>query len=588
MSTEQQSPRATLKSTLFIGFFAVLAVIMMIRLFDFQVVRADDLNAEAYDRRSVPQVIPGLRGAILDRNDVVLADTVLRFDIQASPANAVAGSYRRVDGENTFISREQAVQEIAEITGQNPEDILASITADESSHFAYVSRSVDLETYQQVRALGIDWLYYEIAPSRIYPNGAVAGNLVGFGGEAGLGAGVELWQNQCLAGTDGLQTVEQSGDGVPLPGSVVIEYESSPGSDIVLTIDADLQWYLEEVIKKRAQEMRADWATALVVEVSTGELMAVAEYPTVDSNNPGGSIPDTWTSRSFTSIYEPGSTMKAITVASLIDAGVISTSTQITVPDRYSWGNGVSVRDVVNHPTWRLTTAGVIMQSSNVGTSLLAEKMPNEQREAYLRAFGFGTETEVDFMGEEPGILHPASEWWGQTAHSVSYGQGIAVTSAQIAAAYQVIANDGVKMPLTLIKGCYHEDGTIEKAPVAEGQRIISERAAIATQNMLETAVNTSYLDSMVGIPNYRLGLKTATGEVADNGIYGSERVISMAGILPMDDPQYVIVVTFGHPETVRNSSGVAPAFRSIAQQVIKTFRIEPSSGNPVSLPLYW
>ncbi|MDO9589918.1 MAG: penicillin-binding transpeptidase domain-containing protein, partial [Microcella sp.] len=189
---------------------------------------------------------------------------------------------------------------------------------------------------------------------------------------------------------------------------------------------------------------------------------------------------------------------------------------------------------------------------------------------------------------EESGWVRDAADIHGHSALTQMYGQGMSPTSAQIASAYQALANGGVRMPLTMVTGCEHPDGSTTHTPSDEGVRVVSESAARTTVSMLESVATDTYIGSAVSIPGYRVAAKTGTAEVSEFGRYTDDRIVSVAGIAPADDPQFVVVVTYGRPDTMKTSAAAAPSFRSIMTQVLKTFRVEPSTQAAPRLPITW
>ncbi|WP_210481673.1 penicillin-binding protein 2 [Naasia sp. SYSU D00948] len=572
--TRRRSRRRIAASAL--ALLAVLAV-FLVRLIDIQVVHADSLNAEAEDKRSIPQTIMGVRGDIYDSTGVLLAQSVLRYDITASPRTAVKSE----------VTPQQAAEQIAPITGQKPEELVAAIQSavekDPDSDFAYLSKAVDAAAFEQIRDLEIPWVYYQAKPARVYPNGAVAGNLVGFvGSENQAQAGIELSEDECLAGEDGSEVYERSADGVRIPGSTIVTQEAVNGDDIVLTIDSDLQWFTQQTLATYAQRWEAAWGTVVVQEVETGRLLAVADYPTVDPNNVSATADvdvSSLGSRAFTAPFEPGSTFKTLTAASLLDAGLATPNSEVVAPYRFTTPEGADVNDSTRHETWNLTLTGVLKESSNTGLAQLGLLMTRQQRYEYMQRFGFGARTEVGFGGEEGGDLNGGPDSWdAQTNLTTMFGQGLTVTAVQMASAYQAIGNEGVRMPVSLVQGCRAPDGTITDAPPTEGTRVISEQAARQTVDMLENVAGKGWLASQIEIPGYRLATKTGTAQHADgSGGYASTYIVSLAGLAPADDPKYVVSVTLADPVKMNTSGAAAPVFREIMTQVLKQYAVVPS-----------
>lgn len=585
-----RSSRARLSITL-LAIFALVAV-FAIRLVDIQVVRADELNAQSEGKRAVSVTTYAARGDILDTNGVPLADSVMRYDVTASPQNMGDVDRKLEDGTKVTVPLMDVVREIAETVGTDVAALQAKVQQqladDPDSNFMYIEKGITAEQMAAVKALKVPWLYYENRPSRTYPNGAVAGNLVGFIGTDGPQAGLELTENDCLKASNGSQTYERGMDGVQIPGSTVTAEEAVDGGTLQLTIDADLQWFTQQRISEQATAIGADWATAVVVRVSDGHVMALADYPTVDPNNVSAANPLDLGSRAFSSPYEPGSTFKPMTAAMLLDQGVAEPGTQVTVPGRLELSSGDVITDSFGHPTMPWTLTGIIQQSSNIGISMLANRLTDDQRYEYMTKFGLGRETEVDFNGESGGLL-PAAKSWGVTqSANISFGQGVSSTSAQVASIFQTLGNGGVRMPLTLVESCTMPDGTVVSPPATQGTRAVSEYAADTTVNMMETVVTGGFLANQLQIPGYRVAAKSGTAEWAENGVYTSDRVVSIAGVAPAEDPQYAVVVTYGKPDTMKTSAAAAPTFRKIMTQVLTMYRIPPSTEPSPNLPTTW
>jgi len=563
--------------------FAIVAV-FVVRLIDIQLVRADALNAASLDKRSVPLMSYGVRGDIVDANGVVLADSVDRYDITASPRLLLSTS----NTTGSELSLLDKLKQIADVTKQDPNDLMLALTAEPDSDFAYLAKGVTVDVFRAVRDLDIGGVFFELRPSRTYPLGAVGGNLVGFIGTDGPQAGIEFKENECLASTNGSSTYERGADGVRIPGSTVTTTEATDGGTVRLTIDSDLQWFAQQQLAQKAQALGADWATAIVVRVSDGHLMAVADYPSVDPNNVNGVPTTALGSLAFSTPFEPGSTFKAMTVASLLDAGVLEPSTQIIAPGRYVFPNGDYIKDAWAHDDLRLTTAGILMNSSNTGISVISGRLDADSRRDYMLKFGLDERTAVGFAGESAGSVPETKHWDQITNFAVQFGQGVTATAAQVASIYQTLGNGGVRKPLTLVEGCEWPDGSVTDLPPTEGVRAVSERAATQTVQMLETVATQGGLRSILKIDGYRIAAKTGTAEVAENGRYRSDRIVSVAGLAPAEDPQYAVVVTFGKPDTIKTSAAAAPTFATIMTQVLKTFRVTPSTEPAPVIPVTW
>jgi len=567
--------------------FAVVAV-FVVRLVDIQIVQADEYNQESHSKRARTLVTYGERGDIVDASGAVLADSVLRYDIVASPRVAL----KRADAATSVLLD---LTSIAAITGQDPAVMLTDFTADPDSDFVYVSKGLTLEQFEQVVDLEIPWASAERRPSRTYPNGEIASNLIGFLGTDGAQAGVEKTENDCLASTNGSASYESAEDGTQLPGSVITTQEPIDGGTLRLTIDRDLQFFTQQRMEQTAMELGATWATGVVMRVSDGHLMAVADWPTFDPNDINNAPRDAageraLGSRAFTTPYEPGSTMKALTAASLIDAGVATPDTQVLSPYKLPQSDGSFIKDSSPHATIGLTMSGALVRSSNTAIAALTDLLPAQQRHDYMTSFGLGSLTEAGFLGESRGQLADADDWFGRTNYAVQFGQGLSTTSVQVASIYQTFANGGVREPVVLVEGCEHEDGTVTDLPPTEGTRVIKESTADQVVAMLEQVANFGYGHRDTQIPGYRAAVKSGTAQVAleGGGGYGDAVVLSYAGLAPADNPQYVVVVTAGIPNSTLGSDRIAATWSDVMSQTLTSFRVQPSTSPAPTLPLTW
>lgn len=577
---------------------AVTALTFMVRLIDVQVVSASELNEASRGKRAVPVTTPAVRGDIVDRNGSVLATTNERYDVQLSPKNTQlnGAEFLRLIGngpETETVTSYDAFGEIGKITGQSADDIQKivdeALKENPKSDFAYVKRRVSLAQLNQLKKLQIPWLTFASDFNRTYPNGAVAGNLIGFfGNEGEPQAGIELSQNKCLAGTDGSETYERSADGVALPGSMVVAEEAHNGGTVELSIDRDLQWQAQQVVNRVRGESGAEWVMQVVMDVKTGELIAVAEDDSVDPNNVSDSDPSRRDARAFINPYEPGSSMKVITASALIDQGAATPGSAEVIPYAYEEeGNGVYFKDAFYHEPERMTLAGIIVQSSNVGTATLGSRLSGDVRYDYLRKFGLGESTDAGMPLEDSGLLYEPDEWDRQTNFATMFGQGLSTTIVQTAGVFQTLANGGERIPPTLVKTCTDADGNVHTPDHGDSVTATKKDTADQVTRILETTANDSFIEEHTGIPGYRLAGKTATGEQPDGqGGYRPDYVYTFSGFFPVDDPQYVVISTVAYPTEQSGAVVSKTSWRDTAEAVIRHFHIPPSTGTFEPYPL--
>ena len=561
----------------------ITATLLFTRLVDVQVVRASELQEQSAAIRTTDETVWASRGSIIDSFGNDLALDVDRYDLSADPSRA--GDFRR-DGET--ISLELAMAEIATLTGANADELIYAVASNTTTRFTYLIQGVSPEIRLALRELRIPWLQMDLVRERTYPFGPVVGNLTGMLGTDEPLAGIERGYNECLAAQNGVATYQRGADGVRLPGTTQVASNPVHGGDVVLTLDSDLQWYVLQQLAEHGSRLGAQYGSAMVVRVADGHILAAADWPTFDPNDFAQTPTGNTGARVFSSPYEPGSIMKSIGVAMLIDGGYTYAEDRIVAPGFFEVYSGTYIKNFAVADDRQLTTAGVLYTSSNTGMSVLSSRMPKSTATNYFRKFGFGSSTAVDFLGESPGQLIPADKVDVVTRYNQFFGQGISVTAAQMAGAYQTLANDGVRVPLRLVEGCLSNDGIFAENPVEAPIQVVSASASHQVIRALETIVSQGPLKNTLGIPGYRVAAKTGTAEIADSSGYGDERVISLAGMAPAEDPEYVVLVSFYKPQTSRVSTAAAPAFHDVMSHVLKHYRVAPSSEPAALPPLTW
>ena len=588
-SAKSHRRRTALASAIVIAIVAVFVV----RLVDVQVVQADALDRQSAERRGDVQVTQGTRGSIVAEDGTVLARSVLRYDFIATPRYAKRSFDRTVDGKTQKVTFDQAVSELAAITGQKATDISGAIDSalaqNKDSEYAPIAQGLDAGAYQKIQALQIPWLNSTSYQARVYPNGAVAGNVLGFLNGAGAPqAGLESAENQCLAGHDGEETYQVGADGVTIPGSTHVQKKAKNGGELVTTIDPDLQWFAQDQLAKLVPQLHAQFGMVSVVNIKDAKIRVAAQYPSADPNNLDGTSTQYWGAMMFQNMYEPGSIFKPLTAAALIDSGKATPVTHAVVPDQLSPQQGVYIADDEFHPVQNLTLTGILTESSNVGMSELGTKLPDQTRYDFLKKFGIGSTTGVDFPGESSGQLTKPSQWDEQTRYATTFGQGLSTTQAQMLSAYQALANGGVRVPLSLIEGCKQADGTMTDVPTKKGTRVVSSKTSQEVLGMLENVLKGGPISTLpdLQIPGYLVAAKTGTAQEPDgHGGYGNLFYVSVMGVAPVDDPQYLVSVNIGFPTTIKSSLAAGPLFKTMMSQVLKAFRVQPSTAPEANYP---
>ncbi|BDV30391.1 cell division protein FtsI [Microbacterium terricola] len=564
----------------------------IVRLVDIQVVNAEEHIEDSMENALAGgQTLYGARGSIVDAGGNLLAGSILQYDCQLDPLLITQIDADIIDGTSTADPWSTVSVQIAEITGQKVEKVQQivadTLAEDPDSRFVYLDKGVDTEVYRGLADLGAPYLVCLSHPARSYPDGAVAGNLVGFVSSDGEAlAGLEVLENDCLTPTNGKQSYQRGKDGVIIPGTEVRQ-EAADGGTVQLTIDNDLQWYMQQLIAEQGQNMKAKSGSIMVYEVATGKIRAAAEWPSVDPNEPGEAKVRDRASRIFTNWFEPGSTFKALTAATVIDAGGQTPQSSITASGSETFPNGARVRDSFAHPAYNYTLAGVLIDSSNVGISKFSEKVSAKTRYTYLKKFGIGDGSSVNFLGEQNGLIYPVEEWGAQTTYNTSYGQGLTTTLPELVGAYGAIANDGVRLPLQLVESCTKADGSVVKPELPEPVKVVSASTAEQVREIIGNVATQSTNAKRIKIEGYNIGVKTGTGEKindAGTGYKAGAYFTTMIGMAPLEDPQYIVAVTLDEPSRIKSSAANASAWQKAMTQVLKTYRVMPSTTDLVKL----
>lgn len=564
----------------------ILAVLcaFVVRLVDIQVVSASEHVQDSLKVGELGSTHPlvGNRGSIVDANGTLLASSVTVYDAQLSP-NLIMLLENDEDGPPDTPWSEAADQ-IAAITDQDADELRAGVAAnlesDPQSQYYQLKKGLSTEKYLELRDLGLVYLDMIPRETRVYPNGAVAGNVVGYIDNEGVSqAGIEKMEAECLAPTNGERTYLRGKGGEIIPGSERV-VDALDGGSVQLTINSDLNWYLQQMLAEEAQKQGARAATAVVVEVKTGKIRAAAEWPSLDPNDLNASSPEDWGTRVFGLAYPPGSTFKAITAATVLDTGAANMGSTVSAAGHEKFPNGAVINDAFVHGAHNYTLAGALIDSSNVAISKFGTKVDPQTRHEYLERFGVGEKT-IDFPREGRGALHPAEEWDNQSLYTTTFGQHYTVTAPQTAGAYQAIANGGEKIDLSLVESCTLDDGTVVKPDAPKHEQIVSESAADEVVRILENVAVQGGLAEQVEIPGYRVAIKTGTAQKAKedgSGYKAGKYYTSMIGFAPAEDPEYVVIVTLDEPTKIASSAATAPAFQQAMTQVLKTYRVSPST----------
>lgn len=566
-------------------FFGLTVLVLMVfsaRLFQIQGIDASGWAAMASSAASQESVIPAMRGDILDRNGEVLAGTIDAVAITADPTMTAAEAPRIAKIITSHLNNKTDYFALVE-TLRKP-----------GTRFVYVERRIPkwkaAKITDELREQKLVGIFTEAETLRTYPGGSLAANAVGFLDGSGVGvAGIERSFQEVLAGKDGVRNFAMSPQGERLPQGKTSVVEAVPGQSVMTTIDRDLQWYADQRLAETVRNSRANWGLAITLDVTNGEVLHLSQYPTFNPDKRKNMTSDRTVSRAVQTVFEPGSVQKVLTMATLVDEGKLNAETKFKVPGKIDVG-GFTITDAWDHGTLKLTTAGVLAKSSNLGTIIAARQLTPEQMHAGLTKFGLGSKTGIELPGESRGILNDAKDWREANQATISFGQGVSVTAMQMVSAVGAVGNKGVLVKPTIVKGVINEDGDIEKKE-PESQRVISEAAATEMLRMMEMTVSDEGTSPMAKIPGYRVAGKSGTAWRInpETGNYArGQYTVSFVGIAPADNPRFVTLVVI---DNARGGSGgvtAAPVFQDIMSAALQRYAVLPTGAKREKTPLTW
>ena len=604
-------------------FFTVLTVLLVTRLAWVQVVWGPELAAKAQEQRARVYVEPARRGEVTDRHGNQLAYTMqarsltvsprllrselrqqqdLQMRMEGMPREEIDAELdERVDDVLETMAREipAMIEDSGATTGDvKPADILDKLKAD--STYEVLVRNVDPDVAAEIAASfhGVAADHQDI---RQYPNGAIAENVVGKVSMDGQGQfGFEASGDAMLSGIDGRSTEDVSTDGQAIPGTLRDVVPAVDGSSVELTLDLDLQTYVQQLLEQAKANSEAESAEAVVLDVATGEVLAMANTDTID---PNGNIErqlaagKDFENQTISHPYEPGSVAKIITAAAAIEEGLTTPDEVHQVPGSIQM-SGVTVADAWEHGVVPYTTTGIFGKSSNVGTLMLVERLGEEGFADYLDRFGVGRPTGVELPNESSGLLPPLEQWSGGTFANLPIGQGMSLTTLQMASIYQALANDGERIEPRIVESVTGPDGASGETVEPQRTQVVSPESARTVVDMFRSVTQDDPAGVQSGtgvggaIPGYQTSGKTGTAQKVDpdTGAYSnSDYWITFAGIAPADDPRFVVAVMVDEPRRGVEEGGAggqsaAPLFREIASWLLNRDNIPPSP--PMEDPL--
>jgi cell division protein FtsI (penicillin-binding protein 3) len=585
----------------------VLTLVMsvfVVRLLQVQAVDASSYTAKADQDRYVVHTIAAERGGITDRTGVALASSVDADDITADPTMFTRAQLKTGDGP------EQAAALLAPILGQD-QAALARKLRTHNTRYVLLARRQTPQVWTQIKDLKaalaqkaqsdkstvnvLAGVFSEPSSKRVYPGGDLAAAVLGWVNADGKGGGgIEQQLDELLSGKPGKVRYAQSGGReVPTAGSTGTP--AVAGSDVELTIDRDIQWAAQSAITEQVRKSQADRGYVIVQDSRTGQILAMANAPGFDPNDLAHANPATLGNYAVRDAYEPGSTAKVMSMAAVLEEHRATPLTHVVVPNRLHRGDRL-FQDDIDHGTWNLTLNGVLAKSSNIGTILATGQLGKTQSEAdevlysYLRRFGMGEPTGLGFPGETRGILAPPGKWSTSQQYTIPFGQGFSLNALQAASIYSTIANGGVRIEPTLVRGTRDADGHYTPAPEPDRRRVVSARTAKELAQMLESVVDDEQGTGMKArIPGYRVAGKTGTANRVDpaTGRYRGY-TSSFAGFAPADKPRVTVYCAIQNATEGSYFGGeiCGPIYKKVMAFALKTLQVPPTGAKAANLPV--
>lgn len=541
---------------LLIIFIVLLVMGLVARLINLTIFQQSFLLKQGNARIIREVNIPAFRGMITDRNGYPLAISTSVFSVWVNPLE--------------YVNNPDELKKLAKLLDLKSSVIVTTIKrqSEKKREFVYLKRELSPEIAKQIKALKIPGIYLQEDYKRFYPEGEVASHVIGFTNIDDQGQeGLELAYNDWLKGTPGKKLIVKDRLGRTI-AEIKTKQEQRAGRDLVLSINRRIQYIAYRELMSGVIENKAESGSVIVLDVKTGEILAMVNQPSFNPNNHTQVPSDHFRNRAITDIFEPGSTIKAFSFASIIDSGLYNVNSVIDTSPGWMIVGGYPVRD--EHNNGPLTFAQILQQSSNMGTVKMILTIPPNQLWSFLHRVGFGESTEIGFPGERSGVLIKRNKWDPLTLATLSFGYGLSITELQLVQAYSVIANRGIKIPLSLLR---------VDTP-KEGKRVMSEKVANEMLQLLESVVTAKKgTGEPASIPGYRVAGKTGTSRMV--GLHGYEKnhhIATFVGIAPVSQPRFIVAVVIRDPQGKHYLAGAvsAPIFKRIMEGTLHALNVPP------------
>ena len=573
---------------------ALVATACLAQLASTQLIGGRQTAQAATASRTLTVTLTAKRGRILDANGTVLAQSVERYTIVANPeaaqeftpitCNDTTRDYcHEIDGKPVGATGAAAVGRLlAKALDMNAMELGAKMSG--TGQYVILKKDVTPQVKRSIEALNLGGIVWgELSSERLYADGDVMGALLGGVNAEGVGvAGIEQMEDKALTGTDGHQTYQRGNGGEEIPGTMTESVEAKDGEDVTLTIDRDVQWYVKKVLKDAKSKYGATWAIAVVQDVSSGEILALADSDEVKAGSDEAKMS---VSRAVSETFEPGSVGKVISMSGYLQTGLHKMTDQLTVPD-HTTQNGQTFKDSFEHGSERWTLAGILQNSSNVGMVLAGLNYTDEQRYEYLTKFGIGQSTGLDLPGESTGVLTSPSSWDLRTRNTVLFGQGYTVNALQLNNVVATIANKGVKQQQSIIKSTSSTAGSSDATAQGKATRVVDEKVAADMMNGMES-VAEGY-SKFVKVDGYRMAAKSGTAEVQGSDGKLSSIISDYSVVIPADNPRYAVTVVLKDPNGVFGGLTAGPVSAQICEFLMQKYEVPVSSPRKDAIPVTW
>ncbi|NZA28378.1 penicillin-binding protein 2 [Luteimonas sp. SJ-92] len=537
------------------GALGLCSVVLVGRAVDLQLIDNAYYQQKADSRflRELP--IATSRGMITDRNGEPLAISTPVASLWANPQE--------------LVKHPERIVELAAAIDADPDALARNVAQRADKEFMYLpgQRRIHPAAAQKVLALGVPGVFSQREFRRFYPQGEALAHVLGFTNIDDLGQeGIELAFDDWLRGNPGAQRVIRDRRG-RIVENVDLVRPAEPGRDLTLSIDRRIQFLAHRELRNAIRQTGASAGSAVVLDVATGEVLAMANLPAFNPHVVTGGDRDARRNRAVTDLIEPGSTMKPLTVAAALEAGLVTPGTRVDTNPGWIPNGRYRTSDFRNYGV--LDVTGVITKSSNVGVSKLAAQMPDRQFYEFLRRFGYGSSTGSGFPGEAPGLFPEPARWSGTTKQTLSYGYGLSATPLQIATAYAALGNDGRLTPPTFVKGQHNES-----------RQVLDPAISRQIMRMMQTVTETGGTATRAAILGYHVAGKTGTARKASGGGYARRYVAFFAGLVPVENPRFSMVVVIDDPDTTGNMYGggwvSAPVFKNVMEGALRLMDVPP------------